>query len=471
MRRRLHNVVTSITSRVGKPHDDGRGARHLSHGHSHSHGHGHSHTLEDTVQGKQLRLCQIATAVGGATNIFFSTTKIWFGLSGGSVALVADGFHALVDLLADVVSYMALTVSTKRLPRCRFPFGIGRTETAGAVIVASMLLFGAVTLLFTSMQECTRELLKLINPNGESSAASTGAHSHNEHIPNHHQHHGNAMGGHPHEHAHHSHSHYQVAQTDEMGRVTIMWTMVALAAASVVCKEALFRWTKRVGERAGSRVVVANAYHHRADAWSGAIALVGVAGQCIGMPGIDGLAGLFVSASICQIGYALMRDSVLEFFDFQRAEEVAAVRRVLQDYNKLHLVNVFLIRHGHSYALHVTLLTEMDTAAMVLARTSNELTKLAQRSVRVADTFTTIAPCDRGSEESLSNILRLVEEFHGLQSIPFDWGTRRISLPQTIDEECMRDVKSIAAFFELEIDIVAGENDFKGTAHPSVGCC
>lgn len=45
---------------------------------------------------------------------------------------------------------------------------------------------------------------------------------------------------------------------------------VALAAAliSVAVKEALYRWTARVGERAHSPALVANAWHHRSDALS-----------------------------------------------------------------------------------------------------------------------------------------------------------------------------------------------------------
>lgn len=87
--------------------------------------------------------------------------------------------------------------------------------------------------------------------------------------------------------------------------------MVLLASSSVVCKELLFQWTRKVGKAAGSRVVVANAYHHRADAWSGAVALLGVGAQCAGIPAIDGLAGLVVSLSIIKIGYSLLKESVM----------------------------------------------------------------------------------------------------------------------------------------------------------------
>lgn len=485
----------------------GHGDSH-NHNHSHSHGghaHAHSHgSIEKNISGKFLRQCQIATLAGGATNIFFCATKLWVGSAGGSVALVADGFHALTDILADVISYGAISLSQKKLPRCRFPFGIGRLETSGAVLVAAILFFGGVALLVQSLEQCVVDvanLLAIATPTGgiaaavmlsvrnalaaatgnatvdasssivgsassqggngveggssvDSAAATAAAESnHSGHHSNEHNH---SHGGD----AHHGHSHFEVTQYDEAtGKQVIMWTMVFIAAASVVTKELLFRWTRRVGLRAGSRVVVANAYHHRADAWSGGVALIGVAGQVVGIPGIDGLAGLVVSVSICKIGYGLFRDSVLEFFDYQNADEVSAIREQLQDFSlriehgrhlvpattaamkvaataaataaaatgvapasalarsdsttssattsddedavkqkQISFMNVFLVRHGHKYALHVTLLVYETVQATQIREAADQLTALARGSLPVQDTFTTILVCSSHTE-------------------------------------------------------------------------
>ena len=47
------------------------------------------------------------------------------------------------------------------------------------------------------------------------------------------------------------------------------------AAASVVSKELLYRVTRRVGLKMGSSVIIANAWHHRSDALSSVVAIVG----------------------------------------------------------------------------------------------------------------------------------------------------------------------------------------------------
>ena len=80
------------------------------------------------------------------------------------------------------------------------------------------------------------------------------------------------------------------------GRVALV-----AAALSVAAKEVLFRATARVGERLKSPVLKANAWHHRSDALSSVVALVGVAAARL--PGArfaqaDALAGLGVAAML-----------------------------------------------------------------------------------------------------------------------------------------------------------------------------
>ena len=87
---------------------------------------------------------------------------------------------------------------------------------------------------------------------------------------------------------------------------------IALAAAllSVVAKELLFRATARVGRRLKSPVLEANAWHHRSDALSSVVALLGVAAARL--PGgafasADALAGLAVA---CMLGWTGARISL-----------------------------------------------------------------------------------------------------------------------------------------------------------------
>ena len=51
------------------------------------------------------------------------------------------------------------------------------------------------------------------------------------------------------------------------------------AAVSIVSKEWLFRITRKVADEENSPVLLANAYHHRSDAYSSVVALVAILGS------------------------------------------------------------------------------------------------------------------------------------------------------------------------------------------------
>ncbi|XP_075524182.1 metal tolerance protein C1 isoform X3 [Primulina tabacum] len=84
---------------------------------------------------------------------------------------------------------------------------------------------------------------------------------------------------------------------------------------SIAVKEGLYWITKMAGERTGSGLMKANAWHHRADAVSSIVALVGVGGSILGVRFLDPLAGLLVSGMILKAGIESGYQSVLELVD------------------------------------------------------------------------------------------------------------------------------------------------------------
>ena len=78
------------------------------------------------------------------------------------------------------------------------------------------------------------------------------------------------------EHAHlHAHSHSHGTHGDGMLDPNAAW----FAAVSVLAKEWLYRITKRVADEERSPVLLANAVHHRSDAFGSAVALVAILGN------------------------------------------------------------------------------------------------------------------------------------------------------------------------------------------------
>ncbi|KEH43238.1 metal tolerance-like protein [Medicago truncatula] len=88
-----------------------------------------------------------------------------------------------------------------------------------------------------------------------------------------------------------------------------------MTLVSIGVKEGLYWITKQAGERQGSGLMKANAWHHRADAISSVVALVGVGGSILGVKFLDPLAGLLVSIMILKAGAEAGYQSILELVD------------------------------------------------------------------------------------------------------------------------------------------------------------
>ena len=157
------------------------------------------------------------TVWGAIANLMLFFIKISLGLFAQSRALVADAFHTLSDLVSDVIVYCGLMFGNKG-PDQNHQFGHKKIETI-AEMAAGILLMG------TAFEFTRKALLAL-----------------------------------------------QASQNLPPKSIAI-----AAAAISILVKEALFQWTFRVGKAMDSRIVQANAWHHRTDALSSVGVLIGLA--------------------------------------------------------------------------------------------------------------------------------------------------------------------------------------------------
>ena len=93
-------------------------------------------------------------------------------------------------------------------------------------------------------------------------------------------------------------------------RAALELAPLLVAVASVASKELLFRLTYDVGTRCNSAATIANAYHHRSDALSSVVALVGIGGAMAGWAWLDPLAATAVGGMVAWMGVEIARESV-----------------------------------------------------------------------------------------------------------------------------------------------------------------
>ena len=99
---------------------------------------------------------------------------------------------------------------------------------------------------------------------------------------------------------------------------------LAGAAISIVCKELLYHWTIRVGRRAQSAVVIANAWHHRSDALSSVAVFIGI-GAALFDPELrilDPIVTLVVALFILRVAWQVIWGSFKEFTDAAPPAEI-----------------------------------------------------------------------------------------------------------------------------------------------------
>jgi cation diffusion facilitator family transporter len=208
------------------------------------------------------------TIIGALVNLVLTVGKIGFGILGQSHALVADGVHSLSDLVSDGLVLVAARHSHRDADAAH-PYGHARFETAATVLVGVILIALAVALAADAAR-------RLVNP---------------------------ALLLHP------------------------GWLALAVALASIVSKEWLYRYTVRVATRLRSKLLLGNAWHHRSDAISSVVVVAGVAGAMLGLPYLDALGSIAVAFMIAWVGWDLGRESVLELVDTALdPQKVAAIR-------------------------------------------------------------------------------------------------------------------------------------------------
>ncbi len=206
------------------------------------------------------------TWVGLAVNVLLSVVKIAAGYWGCSRAVLADGVHSLSDLVTDVALLVGVHFWSAPAD-ANHPYGHGRLETVVTVCIG-LLLAGA--------------------------GASIGW---------------NAIA------AFRSGEVYQAR-----------FIALAAALASIVSKEVLYRWTVREGRRINSSAVIANAWHHRSDAFSSIPAALAVSVSMI-LPSwafVDLVGAIVVATFILHAAWAICYPALQMLIDQGAPSEVMA---------------------------------------------------------------------------------------------------------------------------------------------------
>ena len=199
-----------------------------------------SQQQQRTIQVDRIEADRV-TWIGVAVNLLLSVGKLGVGITSHSSALVADAGHSLSDLVSDFITLW--TVNIARIPPDDdHPYGHYKFEAIGSLFLSLTLLAtgGSVGLM------ANKQLIKVLHATSAATVATVTSST--------------------------------VVAATAAAPVTVPGPLaLVMAGLSIISKEWLFRITKTVGERLRSPVVIANAWHHRSDAYSSVLALLSIA--------------------------------------------------------------------------------------------------------------------------------------------------------------------------------------------------
>ena len=126
------------------------------------------------------------------------------------------------------------------------------------------------------------------------------------------------------------------------------WTAFVVAVLSIVTKEALYRVTIRVGARIRSSAVLANAWHHRSDAFSSVPVALAVLASRLHPEWIylDPVAAIVVSVLLLHAAGKITWPVLHQLVDAGASEaEVAAMRQIIETTEGVKSIHELRTRH------------------------------------------------------------------------------------------------------------------------------
>lgn len=194
-----------------------------------------------------------------------AVAKFTVGILASSQALVADGIHSLVDIASDITAIIGLRFA--HLPKDDdHPYGHHRFSTLATMLISSLVLLFCLGLAWQSV-----------------SALADGTKT--------------AIPG-----------------------IAAAW----VAGVALLVKEGFYRYARRQAERLGSRLLMANAMDHRADAIASLLALIAVviANLSPEWSVLDKVVGLVLAGWLGAEGIKLFKGSCEDLLDTAPAAHV-----------------------------------------------------------------------------------------------------------------------------------------------------
>ena len=271
-------------------------------------------------------------------NVGLTGLKLAAGIFGRSQALIADAIHSLSDFATDIAVLIGLRFTAKPVDKDH-AYGHGKYETIVAAIIGLALAYVGIRIAGSALHRVFDAL-------------------HGEELT--------------------------------MPSAFAFWA----AVLSIAVKEWLYRATMKVARATGSSSLVANAWHHRSDAFS-SIATAGGVGAAVFLGHdwliLDPIAALFVSIFLLKVAWRIIREQIGDLTDQNLApsvcEEILAMARGIPGIAEPHNLRTRMVGRIPVIDMHIRLRADLPL------REAHEIATALEQALR-----------DRFGKETIANL-------------------------------------------------------------------
>ena len=166
-------------------------------------------------------------------NILLSVMKLIAGFIAHSNAMISDAIHSASDVFSTFVVIIGIKLASKKADK-EHPYGHERLECVAAIVLSMVLFITGFGIGAAALKNIT---------------------------------------------------------SGDYNNIVVPGILALVAAiVSIVSKEAMYWYTRYNAKRIDSSALMADAWHHRSDAFSSIGALIGIAGARLGFPIMDSIA-------------------------------------------------------------------------------------------------------------------------------------------------------------------------------------
>jgi cation diffusion facilitator family transporter len=332
------------------------------------------------------------TLVCAAINLLLAGLKLVLGTVGQSQALIADGIHSLSDLATDAMVLVAIRFAREEADD-EHPYGHARFETVATMILGLLLVLVAAGIVLDAAE-------RIGNPDRLSHPGFL------------------ALSG---------------------------------AAVSIVANEWMYWYNVRVARQLQSDLMRANAWHHRSDAVSSIIVLIGIAGSMAGYPALDAVGAIGVSVLIARIGWNLGWSGVRELVDTgataEQLEEISSVIEEVEGVEAFHDLKTRRMGQSLLVEVHVLVVSRVTVSEghMIGDRVRDRLLRECEY---ISQVLVHIDPEDDASQQKIE-LLPGREEM--LERLEQRWRDAGIEVPvKRINLHYLKGVVDVEVILSLE---------------------